>query len=220
MLIVASDLAGLEDPVAGKKAIGSLTRYIPVDSALAYFGQRPVWSPGWLMGAWNAELGDTAVARRWVDALGTLPAGGTSQDYRGALQSDIEARLAHRRGDRDGAIALERTAMKRWTIHADNDFESSPSPQMRLNLALLLRDAGQREEAEALLTSLVPPTTWLGPVTVRAQYELGALAADRGDTEAAATHFERALKVLGGSGPAASAWAQRARAGLDALPAR
>jgi len=220
MLIVAADLAGLEDPVAGRKAMTSLTRYIPVDSALAYFGRRPVWSAGWLMGAWHAQLGDTAIARRWVDALGTLPAGGTSEDYRGALQSDIEARLAARRGDRDGAITLERAAMKLWTIHADNDFESSPSPQMRLNLALLLRDAGQREEGEALLSSLVPPTTWLGPVTVRAQYELGVLAAGRGEVEAATTHFERALRLLGDSGPAASAWAQRARAGLDALPAR
>jgi tetratricopeptide (TPR) repeat protein len=218
MLLVTADLDGLQDPVAGRRAIASLTRYVPVDSAMAYWGRRPVWSSGWLRGAWEAQLGDTTVARRWIDVIPSFPAGGTPDDYRGALRSDIEARLAARRGDRDRAVALERTAMKRWTIHADNDYESSPSPQIRLNLALLLLDAGQPEDAEALLSSLVPPVTWLGPVTVRALYELGVLEDDRGDTAAAAAHLRRLLSMLEDPGPAAAAWAERARARLAALP--
>ncbi|MCG6954842.1 MAG: hypothetical protein LJF04_02535 [Gemmatimonadetes bacterium] len=216
-IILAADLAGMEDPVAGRRALASLTRYVPVDSAMAYWDHRPVWSSGWMIGAWQAQLGDTAVARRWLDVIPTFPAGGTSDDYRGALRSDIEARLAARSGDRDGAISLERTAMKLWTIHGDSDFESDPPPQMRLELALLLRDAGQGDEAEALFSSLVPPTTWLGPVTVRARYELGVLARERADTLAARRHFKEVLRMLDAPGPAASAWVQRARAALDAL---
>jgi len=220
MLLVAADLTGLTDPVAGRGAVASLTRYVPPDSAMVYWDRRPMWAAGWLLGAWEAQLGDTTVARRWIDVIPTFPAGGTPDDYRGALQADIEARLAARRGDRDGAIDLERTAMRLWTIHADNDYELSPSPQIRLNLALLLLDAGQRGQAEAILSSLAPPTTWLGPVTVRALYELGVLAANRGDAEAARTRFEWALSMLEDPGPAASAWARRAREGLAALPPR
>ena len=107
--------------------------------------------------------------------------------------------------------------MRLWTIHTNNDLEFSPSPVMRLNLALLLRDSGQPVEATALLSSLVPPTSWMGFLTVRASYELGALAADRGDREVAATWFGRVLEQLDDPGPAADVWAERARVGLDSL---
>lgn len=217
MLLVAADLAGMGDRAAAQSSVASLSRYVPVDSALAYFQERPVWAAGWLVGAWQAQFGDTAVARRWVDAIATLPGGGTSEDYRGALQSDIGSRLALRRGDAVAAQALARSAMKLWTIHSDNDVESAPSPLMRLNLALLLRDAGEVEEATALFSSLVPPTTWMGFLTVRARYELGVLAKERGDRQAAAAQLGRVLDILSDPGPAAREWAERARAGFAGL---
>jgi tetratricopeptide (TPR) repeat protein len=214
MLIVAADLAQVSDRGAAERAVAWLSGYVPVDSAPAYFETRPVWWAGWLMGAWNGQVGDTTVARRWIKALGTLPPGGTSEDYRGALQADIEARLAARQGDPGSAIDLERTAMKLWTIHSDNDLESAPSPMMRLALALLLRDARQPEEAEALLSSLVLPTSWMGFVSARADFELGSLAAERGRRADAELHFRRALGLWGNGGPAVASWADRARAGL------
>jgi hypothetical protein len=219
LLVVAADLAGVGDRASAERAVASLARYVPLDSALAYFESRPAWWAGWLMGAWHAQVGDTAVARRWIRVLGTLPGGGTSDDYRGGLQSDIEARLAVRRGDPSSALALARTAMKLWTIHTDNELESAPSPLMRLNLALLLRDAGQREEASALLSSLVLPTTWMGFLTTRADFELGELAAEEGDAEAARLHLERALAFWNGGGPAVAVLADRAHARLDTLDA-
>lgn len=214
MLLVAADLAQVGDRDAAERAVAWLSRYVPADSALAYFQTRPVLWAGWLMGAWQAQVGDTTVARRWMDVLGTLPAGGTSEDYRGALQSDIEARLSVRRGDPESAIGLERTAMKLWTIHTANDFEFAPSPMMRLTLALLLRDAGQTQEAEALFSSLVLPTTWMGFLTARADFELGTLAAEQGHQADAELHFRRALGLWQDGGPAVTSWAERARAGL------
>jgi hypothetical protein len=219
MLIVAADLSQVGDRGAAERAVAWLSHYIPVDSALAYFQTRPVWWAGWLTGAWHAQFGDTMVARRWIDALGTLPPGGTSEDYRGALKSDIEARLSVRRGDSTSAIGLERTAMKLWTIHADNDLESSPPPMMRLSLALLLRDAGQTEEAEALFSSLVLPTSWMGFLSARADFELGTLAAEQGRQTDAELHFRRALGLWGDGGPAVASLAERARKGLAGLAA-
>jgi hypothetical protein len=214
--LVAADLAGTGNREVAARAVASLSAVVPVDSARALFQERPVWWYGWLVGAWQAQFGDSAVARRWIDALGTLPAGGTSQDYRGALAADIEARLASRRGDAAGGLARARKAVELWTIHAEQDFESRPSPMMRLNLGLLLRRDGRPDEATAVLSSLVPPTTWLGFVTARASYELGDLAAARGDARSAAFHFRRALAFWDGGGPAVSDWTGKARAGLVA----
>ncbi len=217
VLIVAAGLTEVADRQTAGRAVASLAAYIPLDSAPEHFEDRPVWWAGWLIGAWNAQEADTALARRWIAVLGTLPAGGTSEDYRGALQSDIEARLATRRGDSAAAIDLERTAMRLWTIHTDNTLESAPSPMMRLTLGLFLRDAGQRDEAAAVLSSLVLPTSWLGFVTARADFELGEMAAEAGDTASARLHFARTLDVWGDGGPPVSAWAERARTRLAAL---
>ncbi len=91
---------------------------------------------------------------------------------------------------------------------------------MRLNLALLLQDAGQRPEAVALLSSLVPPTTWMGFLTGRADFELGRLAAREHDGEAAMLHLGRALALWAEGGPDVSAWVVQARAELDSMKAR
>ncbi len=218
LLVVAAGLTGVAEAPSVDRAASSLAHYIQPDSVLDYFETRPVWWTCWLLGAWNAQAEDTLVAHRWMDVIGTLPAGGTSEDYRGALRSDIEARLALRRGDREAALTLERTAVDLWTIHNDNTLESWPSPTMRLTLGLLLREEGRDGEATALLSSLVPPTTWMGFVTARAELELGEMAAQAGDFQEARLHFRRVLGLWGEGGPTVSGWADRARAGLAAIP--
>ena len=67
-------------------------------AALAYFNERPVWWTAWALGAYEASYGDTAAARRWWTTVGTLPPGGTSRDYRGAIRAYINPRLAARHG--------------------------------------------------------------------------------------------------------------------------
>jgi len=218
-LVVAADLAGIGDRTAAAREVASLAEWIPADSARAYFETRPVWSAGWLIGAWNAQAGDTSIARRWIRAIGTLPPGGTSEDYIGSLQADIEARLAARRGDIGSALDRARSAYRLWTIHADNANELLPEPAMRLHLALQYRQAGQPDSARALLYSLVPPTTWMGLLTARASYELGELESERGAVEAAAFHFRRALAFWEGGGPATTDLAARIRERLATLVA-
>ncbi|MGD8321950.1 MAG: hypothetical protein PVJ02_15990, partial [Gemmatimonadota bacterium] len=220
LMLVASDLAGMGDRAAATRAVGALARYIPRDSALAYFPDHPVWPVAWMLGAWNAQHGDTLTSHQWMDVIGGFPPGGTPKDYRGGLQADIEARLAMRRGDAAAAIAMERRAMDLWSIHTDNNFEYLPEPMMRLTLALLLRDAGQREEAAAVFSSLVLPTTWMGFLTARADLEMGELAAEAGDTAGARLHLGRTLDLWDGGGPAVSDRAARARERLDALEGR
>jgi len=205
------------DPAAARRAADDLTPYIPPDSVLAHWETRPVWWTAWLIGAWHAQSGDTAVAHRWLVVMRTFPPGGSSEDYVGSLQADIEARLAARTGDYERALERARTAYRLWTIHADNASEAVAEPAMRLHLALQYRAAGQADSARALLSSLVPPTTWLGFLTARASYELGELEQERGDAAAAAFHYRRALSFWDGGGPAVEAWAARTRDRLASL---
>ncbi len=214
--VVAAGLSGAADRPAVERAVRSLSRYVLLDSAVDRFSTRPTWRVGWLLGAWNAQEADTSLARRWIEVIGKFPPGGTSEDYRGALQADIEARLALRRGDAEAALEHERRAMKLWTIHTDNTYESWPSPVMRLTLGLLLRQVGRQDEAAAVLSSLVPPTSWMGYVTGRADMELGEMAAEAGNIDDARLHFRRVIDLWGTGGPAVSAWADRARTGLAA----
>ena len=97
--LLASTVAGVGDSLVARRAAQALAAYVPLDSALAFFETRPVWWTGWVVGAYHASLGDSLTARRWWNVFGTLPPGGTSRDYRGALQADLDARLAARRGD-------------------------------------------------------------------------------------------------------------------------
>ncbi|KPK80390.1 MAG: hypothetical protein AMS25_09110 [Gemmatimonas sp. SM23_52] len=212
--LVVSSLAGLGPPEAARPSVDWLARYVPIDSAVAYWGQRLVWPTAWALGAYQASFGDTAVTRRWQEVIGTFPPGGTPKDYRGSLQSDLEARVAARRGDLVVALEQARQAFDLWAIHTDNDWEGSPEPSMRLHLALLYRAAGQPDSARALLRSLVPPTTWMGFLTARSSFELGELAENRGDFQAAARHYRNALRYWERGGPEITDWRQRAEAGL------
>jgi tetratricopeptide (TPR) repeat protein len=212
--LVVSSLAGLGRPESARRSVEWLARYIPIDSAPAYWGERLVWPTAWALGAYQASFGDTAVTRSWQEVIGTFPPGGTPKDYRGSLRSDLEARLAARRGDLLAALQQARQAFDLWAIHTDNDWEGSPEPSMRLHLALLYRAAGQSDSARALLRSLVPPSTWMGFLTVRSSFELGELAENRGDFQAAARHYGNALRYWERGGPEVSEWRERAEGGL------
>ncbi len=213
--LITATLAGVGDETIAGRTVAELENGLSPDSALRYFNRRPVWWIGWLLGAYHATFGDTAVTRRWQAALGTLPPGGTSRDYRAALQSDMEARMAARRGDVDTALVLAKRAYNLWTIHTENYAESDPEPAMRFHLGMLLRATNQPDSAAAMLRSLVPPTTWMGFRTARASFELGQLAETRGDFEAAARHYSRALTLWERGDPEIQPWRVQAREGLQ-----
>lgn len=211
---IGASLSGVGDEAVTRRSVEWLSDDIPADSALSYFETRPVWWSGWLVAAHHAMFGDTTVTHRWHAVIGELPPGGTSLDYRGALQSDLEARLAARRGDLAAALTLAKRAFRLWSIHTDNEWEASPSPQMRFNLALLYRAAGQPDSAEALLRSLVPPTSYMGFLTARSSFELGELAENRDDLESALSHYRRAFRYWSRGGPEVIEWRSRAETAL------
>jgi tetratricopeptide (TPR) repeat protein len=215
LFFVASSIAGLGDTAITRRAVASLARFVPPDSALAYFENRPAWWVGWALGAYHATYGDTGVTRRWQAVINTFPAGGTSEDYRGALRGDLQSRLAERRGDLRSALTLAERAYKLWTIHTENQWEALPEPAMRFHLATLLRATGRPDSAEALLRSLVPPTTWMGFYTARASFELGELAENRQDYREAARRYGAALALWQRGGPAVTRWRGLGVAGLQ-----
>lgn len=215
-LLVAAGIAGTVDSSVAGRAVARLARGMPVDSAAAYISTRPVWRTGWLLGAHHARWGDTTVARRWRDVLGAFPAGGatTVPEWPGALMADLDARLAARASDRPTALAQARRAYALWNIHAENVLEADPEPAMRFHLALLHRDFGNADSAEALLRSLTVPTTWMGVYTARADFEIAELAAARGDRGEAERRYRAALALWSLGGTEAAQWRSRAAAGL------
>lgn len=217
--LLAAQIAGVGDSAIAARAAALLARSTPPESALTLFDTHPVWWNAWLLGAYYATYGDTTAARRWQRLLGTLPAGGTSLDYRGGLQADIDTRLDVRRGRLDRARDAEREAMRLWSIHTDNDWEALPSPAMRFHLASLERAAGDDEAAARLLRSLVPPTTWMGFYSVLASYTLGEIEEGRGQTERALRHYAFAEQYWRDADPELSSWHARAVAGLRRLTA-
>jgi tetratricopeptide (TPR) repeat protein len=220
LILVAASLAGLGDAAVTQRTVADLSAYVPPDSALTYFQTRPAWWVGWLLGAYHAAAGDTTIARRWIQTIGTMPRGGLSRDYVGALQADIAARIAARRGDLETALQEALRAYELWTIHADNAAESMPAPNMRFHLGLLYRELGQPDSARAMFESLVPPTTWAGFLTARASFELGSLEQERGDNAMAVLHYNRALQLWRDAGPGATAWLQQTRDRMAALVSR
>ncbi len=214
LLFVASAIAGVGDSSITQRGLRELVGLVPIDSASAYFETRPVWWAGWSIAAYNAMFGDSTVTRRWRAVIGSLPAGGTSDDYRGALQNDLDSRLAARRGDLQTALSLSERAFDLWTIHANNTLESQPEPAMRFHLATLLRATGRTDSAAALLRSLVPPTTWMGFYTTRASLELGEIAEAAGDRAAAARYYGMAASLWRRGGPEVATWRDRAVQGL------
>jgi hypothetical protein len=219
-MIIAAALAGVGQEDATARAVQEQAEYIPADSALAYFQRYPVWWAGWLVGAYHAAFGDTLIAQRWISALETLPRGGPSLDYVAALQADIDAWLASRRGDPESALGQARRAYELWTIHADNNFEHMPSPMIRFHLGVLYRQAGRPDSAIAMFRSLVPPTTWMGFLTARAAFELGELEQERGDRAMAVFHYTRALQIWEQAGPGAEAWLTQTRDRLARIGSR
>ncbi|MEJ2678289.1 MAG: hypothetical protein P8174_04330, partial [Gemmatimonadota bacterium] len=215
--LLAAQIAGVGDSAVAARAAAALARSTPPDSALALFDTHPVWWNAWLLGAYHATFGDTAAARRWRRLIGTFPAGGTSLDYRGGLQADIDARLAARRGQLDRARSAEQEAMRLWSIHTENDWEALPSPAMRFHLATLLRAAGDDDNAARLLQSLVPPTTWMGFYSVLASYTLGEIEEGRGQTQRALRHYAFAEQYWRDADLELSSWHARAVAGLRRL---
>jgi TolB-like protein len=215
LLLVATAIADVGDERTGAAAAARLAEYVPVDSAQAYLQTRPVWMAGWALAAYHASRGDTTQTRRWHEEFGRFPAGGSPPTWREAIQADLAARLASRRGDTPTALALARRAFELWTIHTDNVAESQPEPAMRFNLAVLYRNTGHADSAEALLRSLVPPTTWTGFYTARASFELAELAAARGDAVEAARRYRAALALWERGDSEIASWRDRARNGLQ-----
>ena len=210
-LQVAASLAGTSPGDDAHRAAAELAAYVPVDSATAYFQTRPVWLYGWLVGAYSAAHGDTALARRWEAAFDSMPPGGSPPEWGAALAADIDARLAARQGHDDEAFDRARDAFRLWSVHTENSTEMLPEPGMRLNLAVHYQDRGMADSARALLMSLAPPYGWFGFMTPRAHYEIGSLDLAAGNPAAAARRFERALEIWGDGGPATASWRDLAR---------
>ncbi|MGD2122131.1 MAG: hypothetical protein PVJ76_10330 [Gemmatimonadota bacterium] len=215
--LVAADLAGVGEREMARRAVEAVVSRLPPDSALAFFNTHPVWLEGWLVGAWSAQYGDTLLAQRWIDAIGTLPPGGTSEDYRGSLQADIAGRLATRRGDPGEALDRAGSAFALWTIHTENEYEYAAEPVMRFELALRYRDSGMADSARAVFSSLLPPTTWMGFLTARASFELGEMAAAQGRGQDAIAYYRRAVQMWEGGGPSVASFRERALVELDRL---
>jgi len=57
-----------------------------------------------------------------------------------------------------------------------------------------------RDRAAAIYSSLVPPTAWMGLLTVRASCELGVLAAEHEATEEVGEPFRHVLEMVADSG--------------------
>ena len=205
-LLVGASLAGWDVGPAADSAVAALARHVPVDSVNAYFDRRPVWSQGWLVGAYNATRGDTVLARRWVAAFDTMPVGGSPPQWGAALAADIEARIAAREGRGREALARARDAFRLWSIHTENDYEMRPEPQIRMHLAALYQAAEMPDSARAIYRSFVPPAAWFGFLTARAHFELAELARQDGDREAERRHLATLVRYWEDAGPAVAHW--------------
>jgi hypothetical protein len=213
---VVSALAGTGSADRAGAAVARLAVGLPPSSARAQFNKRNVWHDGWLIGAYNATYGDTALARAWMASLASLPSGGSPKEYARALEADVASRLALRAGDRAGALTHARRAYDLWDIHTELQPETMPEPSIRLNLATLLRDS-RPDSAQALFSSLTPPTTWMGFVTARAALELAELQAERGESRAAERSYLLAIRLWERGGADVAPLLARARRGYQRL---
>ena len=172
----------------------------------------------WAVGGHEAAFGDTATARVWQRAVGTLPRGGTSADYVASIQSDIESRLAFRRGDMNEALIAAKRAFELWSIHTDNMIENYPEPGIRFNLGQMYRRSGEPDSAQAIFRSMTPPTTWMGYLSPLATLELAEIAVEQGRGDEAARYYGRVLEMLEGT-PEPNELRARAREGLSGVNA-
>jgi hypothetical protein len=212
--LVSTALVGFSTEPTTNHALETLAGYVPIDSAVALAETREVWRVGWLLAAYHASMGDTAVARRWYRAIGALPTKGAHPaEYTKALQADLDARLAARRGDLKQALAHASRALRLWTVHTENSFEFDPEPQMRFLVARLLRVQDLPDSAAKLFRSLAPPVTWFPVLTPLAWTELGEIAEERRDCAHAAALYEAALSSWNPSARPAAKFRERAVTG-------
>lgn len=212
--VVHAALSGVEDSALTTRALRTLADYVPIDSALAYFASRPVWSVSYTLGAWHAQRGDTAVARRWLNIIAQFEGGGSPRTWRESIAADIGSRLAQRGGNADSARALAARAFDLWTIHTENTTDADLEPAMRFRYAQLLLAGGMRDSAARILRSFIPPTSWLGVYVPPAHMALGEMAERSGDLATAAQHYDEALQLLALGGSAVDARRAEAESAL------
>ncbi|MFW5947124.1 MAG: hypothetical protein ACOCUW_01415 [Gemmatimonadota bacterium] len=209
--LVPGALAGMIPETDARPVVDAMAAYVPLDSANAYFDTRPVWLYGWMIGAFHATHGDTAVSHRWAAVFDTVPEGGSPPRWADGLAADIRSRIASRRGDPAAALDRARAAFRLWSIHTENASELMPEPSIRLNLGMLYAQAAVPDSARALLSSLTAPSGWFGFLTARSCFELGEVARANGDDEAARRWLRRALEFWEDGGPAVAMWRDEAR---------
>jgi len=193
---VTSALLDVGDSAAALRAARELAAYAPADSISAYMNSKEaVWATAWAVGAYQAALGDTAEARIWQRSLAGQEPGGVPHDWPESLASDIEARIATRRGDFQTALTAAQHAFSLWTIHSNYSGEAHPEPTMRFHLAQLLQATGSADSAAMLYQSLAPPHTWMGFVSARAAFELAEIARSRGETRQASYYYRIAERL-------------------------
>jgi tetratricopeptide (TPR) repeat protein len=178
--LVAMALAGTGDADMARHAAEELTPFAPVDSLeWAVETQIDAFAAAWAIGAFHAALGDTLVAVAYRDALMSLSPAEESTVPRWAesVASDLEARLAARRGDEEAALAAATRAYDLWIIHDPSEGGWYPEPGIRFHLARRLDAAGLGEDAAWYYRSFLPPH-WTSFYTVLAREAVGT---DEGD---------------------------------------
>ena len=195
-MLVASALAGTSDAARARRAAAFLASRLDPDSLAAHVAAgRPAWSPAWALGAYHAALGDTAEARRWQAAIAGLPRDLFPWDLFGALEADLESRLAERAGRDALALELAQEAAARWTVPSFNVFESEPDPALRFRVAELHRRAGRPDRAEPWYRGLAPPHTWSGFYTAASDLRLGEILEARGALSEAHRRYRAAAAL-------------------------
>ncbi len=212
-LMLAARIAGSAAEGDARDARRVLEAFMPIDSALALQGRRDVYWYGWQLAAYHATHGDTSLALRWATILGRLNRGRASFDFPAALESDVRARLAVRRNDRSEALVQAKRAYDLWPVHTENISEATPEPAMRFHLASLYRASGQRDSAEAIFRSLVPPTAWFSFYSGLSALELAELLEERRSVEAA-TYYRFVLQYWERGGEEVRTLRERASAGV------
>jgi Flp pilus assembly protein TadD len=179
--VVAMALAGTGDPEVARHAVGELAPNAPADSLeWALANRQEAWAAAWAVGAFHAALGDTLVAVAYRDALMALgPAEeSTVPLWAESLASDVESRLAARRGDEAAALDAARRAYELWVIHNPDEGGWYPEPGIRFHLARRLEAAGLGEDAAWYYRSFLPPH-WTSFYTVLAREAVGPDQGDR-----------------------------------------
>lgn len=212
--IVAADLAGVGNAAATARALEEMRRGGPEARMPNARAGELNWAEVWAVAAYQAARGDTSRAREWSAVLEAHPAGDLDWDWIGAMQHDIEARIAVRRGDLARAETEARLAFTSWRIHSYTVFENHPELGMRFHLAQILQVREKDDEAVGLYRSFGPPHSWAGFYTARASYELGTIAEAAGNPQEASFRYGQALGLWERGGADVDTWR---RAALDGL---